>query len=224
MDRISDAAQARSDVVGSLLRPPELLEARSRFGRGDLTEADLRRAEDEAVDRVLRLQEDAGLDVVTDGELRRLSFQSRLVEAVEGFGDWDIDAFLWGSWKSDELGPRTVERPPLAVTGRLRRRRLLSADEFAYARARTDRILKVTLPSPSLFANFWDPAQSTSAYATVEDFLGDVAEILRQVGVRLTDEELGRDAWATVQRLAVGLNATWASGSPAALRGTDVGA
>jgi len=114
---------------------------------------------------VLRLQEDAGLEVVTDGEMRRLSFQSQLPSAVDGFGEWDIDAFLWGEWHSDELGDMTVERPPIAVVGPLRRRRSLSGEELAYARSRTDRVLKVTLPSPSLFANFYDPERSRELYA-----------------------------------------------------------
>jgi methionine synthase II (cobalamin-independent) len=172
--------EARSDVVGSLLRPPELLDARERHARGDLSDAELERAEDEAVDDALRLQEDAGLDVVTDGEMRRLSFQSQMTEAVEGFGEWDLDAFLWGEWRSEELGELSVERPPIAVVGKLRRKRFLSAHEFAYARDRARRTLKVTLPSPSLFANFWDPERSADAYAKLEDFLADAAEILRE--------------------------------------------
>jgi 5-methyltetrahydropteroyltriglutamate--homocysteine methyltransferase len=172
--------EARSDVVGSLLRPPDLLAAQRRLAAGEITQEELERVEDAAVDAALRLQGEAGIDVVTDGEMRRLSFQSQLPAAVEGFGDWDLDAFLWGEWRSDELGEMNVERPPIAVTGKLRRRRFLSAHEFAYARDRTDRILKVTLPSPSLFANFWDPERSTGAYATLEEFLGDVAEILRE--------------------------------------------
>jgi 5-methyltetrahydropteroyltriglutamate--homocysteine methyltransferase len=172
--------QARSDVVGSLLRPPELLAARERFERGELRPGDLKRAEDAAVDDALRLQEEAGIAVVTDGEMRRLSFQSQMTESVEGFGEWDLDAFLWGEWHGDELDDMHVDRPPLAVEGRLRRKRFLSAEELTYARGRTDRILKVTLPSPSLFANFWDPDRSTVAYASLEEFLGDVAEILRE--------------------------------------------
>jgi 5-methyltetrahydropteroyltriglutamate--homocysteine methyltransferase len=103
-----------------------------------------------------------------------------MTAAVEGFGDWDLDAFLWGEWHSDELGDLVVQRPPIAVTGKLRRKRFLSAEEFTYARARTDRVLKVTLPSPSLFANFWEPERSTEAYPTPEDFLADVARILRE--------------------------------------------
>lgn len=180
MDHGSDVLRARSDVVGSLLRPPELLQARAEFSRSELSAAAFKRVEDAAVDEALRMQADAGLEVVTDGEMRRLSFQSQLIEAVDGFGEWDLDAFLWGTWRSDEFGERTVARPPLAVVGKLRRRRFLSAEEFTYARRRTDRILKVTLPSPSLFANFWDPERSTAVYPRLEDFLGDVAEILRE--------------------------------------------
>src|SRR5439155_6751599 len=93
----------RSDVVGSLLRPPELLEARERHARGELTPAEFKRVEDAAVDAALQLQERAGLDVVTDGEMRRLSFQSQLLESVEGFGEWDLNALLWGEWRREEL-------------------------------------------------------------------------------------------------------------------------
>ena len=172
--------QARSDVVGSLLRPPELLEARRRLEAGEIAAAELERIEDAAVDEALALQEEVGLDVVTDGEMRRLSFQSRLPESVEGFGEWDLDAFLWGEWHSDELGDLVVERPPIGVVGKLRRRCFLTAEEFRYARERTAKVLKVTLPSPSLFGNFWDTDRSRSAYASLEDFLATVAELLRE--------------------------------------------
>jgi 5-methyltetrahydropteroyltriglutamate--homocysteine methyltransferase len=188
---------ARTDVVGSLLRPPELLDARERLERGEIWPPEFKRSEDRAVDDALRLQEEAGLEVVTDGEMRRLSFQSQLTEAVEGFGEWDLNAFLWGEWHGDEVGDRTIERPPIAVVGKLRRRRFLSAEEFAYARGRTARVLKITLPSPSLFANFYDPERSRSAYPTLEAFLVDVAEILREEVdelVRLGAEYLQLDA------------------------------
>jgi len=165
---------ARSDVVGSLLRPPGLVAARERGNPEEL-----RAAEDAAVAEVLRRQAEAGLAVVTDGEMRRLSFQSQMVEAVDGFGDWDLDAFLWGSWKSDVVGDLDLERPPLAVREPLRRRRFLSVHELEYALPRTDRTLKVTLPSPGLFSQFWDERQSTEAYATLDEFLWAVASILR---------------------------------------------
>ena len=171
---------AHTDVVGSLLRPPELLEAREKFSRGALAPVEFKRVEDRAVDEALQLQEEAGLDVVTDGEMRRLSFQSQMTAAVEGFSEWDLNAFLWGRWQNDELDEMVIERPSIAVVGKLRRKRFLSAEEFTYARGRTDRVLKVTLPSPSLFANFWDSRRTSGAYARLDDFLGDVAEILRE--------------------------------------------
>ena len=85
--------RAHTDVVGSLLRPPELLEAREAVARGEISQPEFKRIEDAAVDAALRLQEEAGGQVVTDGEMHRLSFQSQMTEAVDGFGAWDIDAF-----------------------------------------------------------------------------------------------------------------------------------
>ena len=173
--------EARADTVGSLLRPPWLKAARERYAAGDIDSAEFKRIEDAAVDEVVRLQEKAGLEVITDGEMRRVSFQSQLAEAVEGLGEPSMDAYLWGDWHGGEkVGDRLVARPEsLGVTGRLRRRRHLSVEEFVYLRARTSRTPKITLPSPSLFANFWSEG-STEAYPTLDEFLRDVAEILRE--------------------------------------------
>jgi len=96
--------QARTEVVGSLLRPRELLQARERLERGEIAPPEFKQVEDAAVDAAIRLQEGVGLAVVTDGEMRRLSFQSQLTEAVEGFSDWNLDAFVWGDWHGDEVG------------------------------------------------------------------------------------------------------------------------
>jgi 5-methyltetrahydropteroyltriglutamate--homocysteine methyltransferase len=133
------------------------------------------------VDEAIRLQEEAGLAVVTDGEQRRLSFQSGLLESVEGVGAWTIEAFLWGDWKGDaRIGHRSLPRPQeLGVVEKLRRTRHLAAEEFVYLRRRTSRIPKITLTSPSLYANLWSPAKSTAAYPTLDSFLADVVDILR---------------------------------------------
>jgi len=172
---------AHTDVVGSLLRPPELLQARQQLAAGMVSQADFKAIEDRAVDAAVRLQEEAGLDVVTDGEMRRMSFQSQLVEAVEGFGQVDLDAFLWGDWHSEALGDQAVARPErLGVVGKLRPRRHLTAEEFTYLRARTSRIPKVTLASPGLYANLWSPELSRDAYATLDEFLADVVRLYRE--------------------------------------------
>jgi 5-methyltetrahydropteroyltriglutamate--homocysteine methyltransferase len=172
--------QAHTDVVGSLLRPTELLEAQKQFAGEKLTPLEFKLVEDRAVDLAIRLQEECGLDVVTDGEMRRLSFQSQLPAAVEGFAPWDLDAFLWGDWQSDKLGEMKIERPPLAVVSKLRRKSFPTVEELVYARSRTAKILKITLPSPSLFANFWDPERSANVYSNLEAFLTDVAQILKE--------------------------------------------
>ena len=86
----------RADHVGSLLRPPELLEAR---GSG-APAGRLREIEDRHILRVLTRQRDLGLDVFTDGELRRRNFMSDLLEAVEGFDTGDAVARSWSSTAS----------------------------------------------------------------------------------------------------------------------------
>ncbi|MGH3087942.1 MAG: cobalamin-independent methionine synthase II family protein [Rubrobacteraceae bacterium] len=172
----------RADVVGSMLRPPELLAARKRYAEGDISASEFKRVEDEAVDWAIEVQEEAGLHALTDGEMRRESFQSQMVEATEGFGEHSIDAFLWGEWQGDEaVGDKSTARPEtMGVVAKLRRKRHLAVEEFVYARSRTNRAIKVTLPSPSLYANFWSGEVSREAYPTLDDFLEDVAEILRE--------------------------------------------
>jgi len=173
---------SHTDVVGSLLRPPELLQAREDVSAGKITQAEFKSIEDRAVDEAIALQETAGLEVVTDGEMRRLSFQSQMAEAVDGFGLYDIDTFLWGNWQGDEtVGDFSVERPKnLGVVRKLTRKRHLSAEEFTYLRARTTRIPKITMPSPGLLTNFWSPQISAAAYPKLDNFLADVVDILRE--------------------------------------------
>jgi 5-methyltetrahydropteroyltriglutamate--homocysteine methyltransferase len=196
---VKHAVTAHADIVGSLLRPQELLEARESYVAGGLSATEFKRVEDRAVDWAIGLQERAGLPVVTDGEMRRESFQSQMVESVDGFGEHDMDAWLWGEWHGDEaVGDKTTERPlTLGVVGKLRRIRHLSVEEFVYARGRTDRIVKVTLPSPSMYANLWSPELSVEAYPTLDLFLEDIAEILREEVeelVRLGAEYIQLDA------------------------------
>ena len=172
---------AHTDVVGSLLRPPELLKARTEVAASKMTQAAFKAIEDQAVDEAVMLQEAVGLEVVTDGEMRRLSFQSQMTEAIAGFGEYDLNAFLWGDWRGDEgAGDLSLERPKnLGVVDRLTRKRHLSVEEFAYLRARTSRIPKITLPSPSLWTNFWSSKHSPPAYPTLDSFLADVVDIMR---------------------------------------------
>ncbi len=170
-----------TDVIGSLLRPSWLLQAQQDLAAGTIAPAAFKTIEDRAVDEAVTLQEEAGLQVVTDGEMRRQSFQSQMTAAVEGFGEYTLDAFLWGDWCGDKkVGDWSLERPAsLGAVSKLTRRRHLCAEEFTYLRARTTRTPKVTLPSPSLWANFWSLERSKNAYPTLDHFLADVTDILR---------------------------------------------
>ena len=168
-----------ADVVGSLLRPPELLEAQRQLADGSISQRQFKEIEDRAVDDAIALQEGVGLEIVTDGEMRRQSFQSQMTTAVSGFGEHDLDAFLWGEWY-DEQGVKKTRRPRrLGAVGKLKRLRYLSADEFSYLKGKTNCIPKITLPSPGLWANFWSAERSGAAYPTLDSFLADVVEILR---------------------------------------------
>jgi 5-methyltetrahydropteroyltriglutamate--homocysteine methyltransferase len=171
---------ATAEHVGSLLRPDFLHQARAAYAAGELTPAAFKAAEDRAVRETVARQEEIGLPVVTDGELRRESFQAELTAACDGFTGVGLDAWLWGAWHSAELGDLTTARPAgLAVTSRLRKRRNLAAEEFTFLRGCTTRTGKVTLPSPTLLANLWSPELSAGAYPTLDAFMADVTEVLR---------------------------------------------
>jgi 5-methyltetrahydropteroyltriglutamate--homocysteine methyltransferase len=171
---------AHADVVGSLLRPPELLAAQKQLAAENITAAEFKVIEDRAVDDAVALQEAIGLEIVTDGEMRRQSFQSQMTAAVSGFGEYNLDVFLWGEWY-DEMGVKKTRRPRrLGAVGKLKRVRYLSADEFSYLKSKTKRIPKITLPSPSLWANFWSPKYSREVYPTLDAFLADINNILRE--------------------------------------------
>src|SRR5262249_34713361 len=82
---MKDLGEIRNDVVGSLLRPAELKQARQRYDEGKLSREDLRQVEDRMIRNAVRLQEELGLAVVTDGEYRRLNFQDSFGESVSGY-------------------------------------------------------------------------------------------------------------------------------------------
>jgi len=164
----------RSDVVGSLLRPPYLKEARKRRGSGEMSDVEFKRIEDRAVDEAIALQTQAGLDVITDGEMRRYAFFGHLIDSVEGydkFGGWAIPF-------RDEQGNELIFKRPV-VASKLKRIRPMCGEEFTYLRARADRPSKTTLISAQQAAAYYDPEKSKGAYATIDAYLADVVDILR---------------------------------------------
>jgi 5-methyltetrahydropteroyltriglutamate--homocysteine methyltransferase len=164
----------RSDVVGSLLRPRYLKEARQQHDAGKLDDAAFKKIEDRAVDEAVALQTRLGLDVITDGELRRYAFFGHLIDAVEGFdklGGWAIPF-------RNEAGEKLVLQRPVVVS-KLRRKRPLCAEEFTYLRARTDRAAKVTMISAQQAAAYYDPEKSAGAYSSIDAYLADIVDIMK---------------------------------------------
>ncbi len=167
-------AAYRSDVVGSLLRPEYLKGARARFEAKEIDDAAFKRIEDRAVDEAVALQEAAGLNAITDGEMRRYAFYGHFIDAVEGFdkfGGWAIPFH-------DEEGHEVLHKRPVVVS-RLRRKRNLCAEEFSYLRARTTRPTKVTLINAQQAVAYYDAERSKDAYSTIDAYLADVVDILR---------------------------------------------
>lgn len=165
----------RAENIGSMLRPDYLLKAREEYTAGKLSPSEFKKIEDKAVDDAIAIQEKAGVDIITDGELRRNVFSSQLYEASEGFEKVDNNYVDW--FKMDG----TVERSPvtMGLVGKIKRKRHLSSEEFAYLRAKTNKPKKMTLPSPTMYAYYWVPGLSEAAYPNVDAYMADVVDILR---------------------------------------------
>jgi 5-methyltetrahydropteroyltriglutamate--homocysteine methyltransferase len=165
----------RAQTIGSMLRPAALREARYALRHGTISRAAFKRIEDQAVDYALAIQERAGIELVTDGEQRRASFLGSLLESTEGLTK---DFSITKPWHED--GERVSELSlGLAVTGKLRRLRSMVCEEYAYARARSTRPIKVTLPSPLMLMMFWAPKLVGSSYKDVFEVFVDGAEVIR---------------------------------------------
>jgi methionine synthase II (cobalamin-independent) len=165
----------RAEVVGSLLRPANLVAARKRLDSGDLRPAEFKAIEDAAVLAAIELQEGAGIDVVTDGELRRYAFYGHLIEAFEGFdreGGWAIPF-------RDERGEQLILKRPVVVN-RLRWKRSMCSEEWTFLRSVARRPGKVTMLSAQQAAAYYDPEKSKGAYATRDAYLADIVDLSRR--------------------------------------------
>jgi 5-methyltetrahydropteroyltriglutamate--homocysteine methyltransferase len=171
------AQEWHSEGVGSLLRPPELIEARRRHAAGELTAAEFKRIEDAAVEAAIGLQQDAGLDVVGDGEMRRASWMSPFADAFDGF---DRATGVVMPWR-DESGQRleTPGRRPVVVNRLSRRRSPATLEEWVFLRGRAARPAKVTLPGAEMAAAMYDDRLSRDAYPTRDDYHAHVVDLLR---------------------------------------------
>jgi 5-methyltetrahydropteroyltriglutamate--homocysteine methyltransferase len=184
----------RTDVVGSLQRPPLLKDARAKFEEGKLSAAEFRTIEDEAVDEAVRMQEAIGLDVLTDGELRRLNFQDSFGMAVEGY-DADASKSTLKSyekrveaaapnqrWDMPELqhaGTGVSTRRP--TKARLRLTRNIPLEEYEYVSKIAKTPAKVSLIGPDRISQRFDHQNSKGVYDSMDEFVDDVVRIERAI-------------------------------------------
>ena len=190
-------AEIRTDVVGSLLRPPHLKEARTRFDEGAITADELHAIEDEAVREAVRLQESVGLDVVSDGEMRRLNFQDSFGASVDGFDAtrstlkvyerrvegaapgqrWDIPL--------QQAGTAVSHRRP--ATARLKLAHNIPLDEYRFVSAVAKKPAKVSLIGPDRIGQRFEYENSRAVYRDMDDFMSDVVAIERQIVASLAE-------------------------------------
>ncbi len=170
----SGAPLFRADHVGSLLRPADLKRAHRARLAGSLTTDDLRAVQDASIRHVVGLQEECGLQSITDGEFRRASYWSHFVDSVEGMTVAEARFTFHGSTSQPTkfLAPHT-DSP-------LRRQKSIAGDELDFLRSTTLRTAKITLPSPSTM-HFWRGAAGveSGAYPEPERFFDDLAAIYR---------------------------------------------
>ena len=169
-------SSVRADQVGSLLRPPALLEARRARLAGRLSDAALTKLEDEAILEALRGHSATHQQVYVDGEFRRTRFMTGFPDSVEGFAQ---DAYTPIAWKGGAGNEGPSPNTQLVIGHRLKSKKRIAKNEADFLKRHAPGPFKITLPSPVNFAMiFWRRDVSEAAYPTPGDFLTDAASIL----------------------------------------------
>jgi 5-methyltetrahydropteroyltriglutamate--homocysteine methyltransferase len=176
----------RAEQVGSLLRPPELLAARSAFADGRLDRTSLRAKEDEAIRSAVSRQREIGVDVIADGEMRRHSWLTGMADAVDGF----MPDSVMLEWHGPGGGAEKTTAKIVGAT--LRKRQMLTADELPLLKSLATSFpgqpgpsggpapFKVTLPAPSNFVpTGFKPGITDRFYRDREALLADLVAIVR---------------------------------------------
>ena len=175
-------------VVGSWPRPPELIQALRRRQEDEISEDEFNVVADRAVLEALRYQEEAGTDIISDGEQRRDNFYSYVVGKIAGMQLMKVSDLL--DYANDrarlEEVLRALDVPAFAikspiVTGKISAQEGLSLDELAFLKSHTDRAIKIPLPGPYMLTrSSWFEGLSDKIYPTPEDLAQDVVAILRE--------------------------------------------
>jgi 5-methyltetrahydropteroyltriglutamate--homocysteine methyltransferase len=176
-------------VVGSWTRPEWLVHALRRRQAGEISAEEFNRIADDAVLAAIKYQEDAGVDIVTDGETRRDNFYSFVVDKLSGMRLMKLSELL--DYMKDRAGfeeilraldvPAFAIKSPIAV-GKVRESEAgIAVEEAKFLKAHTTRQTKVPIPGPYLLTrSSWFEGLSDKTYPTREDLARDVVRILRR--------------------------------------------
>jgi len=173
----------RADHVGSLLRPPELLRTRDEHQRGTLSAESLRAIEDRSIRDVAKLQEEIGLQGITDGEYRRTIWHADFLRQIEGVSVKQGVADADGLVRKFKSGDQEIERSPTRfyTKGPLKRGRGIETENFQYLASVTDRTPKLCIPSPTiLHMRGGRAAIDKQAYPDMDSFYADLARVYRE--------------------------------------------
>ena len=193
-----ELAKIRTDVVGSLLRPAVVKDARIAFDDGKITAEALHAIEDEAVRQAVRLQENAGLDVISDGEMRRLNFQDSFGASVEGYDaarstlkvyeqrvEGSAPGQRWDIPTMHHAGTAVSHRRP--AKSRLQLAHNVPLEEYQFVSKVAKKPVKVSLIGPDRISQRFEYENSTAVYRDMDAFLADVVAIERQIVTSLVD-------------------------------------
>jgi 5-methyltetrahydropteroyltriglutamate--homocysteine methyltransferase len=175
-------------VVGSWSRPEWLVHALRRRQAGEISADEFNRIADEAVLAAIKYQEDAGVDVVADGEMRRDNFYSFVVEKLSGMRLMKLSQLL--DYMKDRAGfeeilraldvPAFAIKSPIAVAPVRGGEDGIALDEARFLKAHTRRQTKMPIPGPYLLTrSSWFEGLSDKTYPTREDLAKDIVRILR---------------------------------------------
>lgn len=188
----------RADHVGSLLRPPELLQARTDFHEGRIDREKLTEIEDASVLQALALQKEAGLGIFTEGEYRRSGWSTAIAGAIEGLTPADAQptAALLGDWQGPHGDDATNVRrdhpgimgQTMVVGGKINQVRRLAGAEAAFLSQHSPGPWKITMPGAMSAAAQLYREGVTDRHYTREEFVWEIAGMLRREAEALIQE------------------------------------
>jgi 5-methyltetrahydropteroyltriglutamate--homocysteine methyltransferase len=174
-------APFRANHVGSLLRPPELQQARERHQKGEIDAAQLREIEDRCIRDVVKMQEDAGMQGITDGEFRRTLWNADFLSQFRGIKV--VEGLQSDSARQFQSSNSDVQRSPtrFVVTGKLGHDHGIETESFKFLASVTKQTAKQCIPSPSL-VHFRTGREGVDrdAYPDMEGFFADLARVFRE--------------------------------------------